>query len=277
MNARPYKSVADPTDPITTFMAVTTKVAAFAIFLRFFAGALGFEQTDWAPALAALATITIVIGNAGAVAQRSLKRLLAWSSVAQAGYLMAGVVVNSRLGLQATMFYLAIYLLMNLACFAVVIARENVDERGDDLDAFEGLGRASRGLAWPMSLGMLSLAGFPATGGFIGKFYLINATVNGDCTWLGVVIVVGSAVSLAYYLRVIAVMWMGSITIDIPGPARRAVARVSGWSPEADASAQPEIVFVAVLAAAATIFFGLYPDPLFDVARDVGAALSGVF
>jgi NADH-quinone oxidoreductase subunit N len=262
--------------PITTFMAVTTKVAAFAIFLRFFAGALGFEQTDWAPALAALATITIVIGNAGAVAQRSLKRLLAWSSVAQAGYLLAGVVVNSRLGLQATMFYLAIYLLMNLACFAVVIARENVDERGDDLDAFEGLGRASPWLAWPMTIGMLSLAGFPATGGFIGKFSLINATVNGDYTWLGVVIVVGSAVSLAYYLRVIAVMWMGSITIDIPGPARRAVARVSGWSPEADASAQPEIVFVAVLAAAATIFFGLYPDPLFDVARDVGAALSGV-
>jgi NADH-quinone oxidoreductase subunit N len=155
-----------------------------------------------------------------------------------------------------------------------VIARERVDERGDDLDAFENLGRGSPWLAWPMTIAMLSLAGFPATAGFIGKFYLIDASVDGNYAWLGVVIVIGSAISLAYYLRVVATMWLGSITVDIPGPARRTVARVSGWSPEADARAQPEVVFVAVLAAAATIFFGLYPTPLFDAVKDVGAALS---
>ena len=114
-------------------MAVATKAAAFAIFLRLFDHALGLAQLEWGPALAALATVTIVIGNVGAIAQRSLKRLLAWSSVAQAGYLLAGVVVGTALGLQATAFYLAVYLLMNVAAFAVVVARERVSEHGDDL------------------------------------------------------------------------------------------------------------------------------------------------
>jgi NADH-quinone oxidoreductase subunit N len=262
---------------VTAFMAVATKAAAFGIFLRFFFEALGLAQGNWAPALAALAAITIIIGNAGALAQRSLKRLLAWSGVAQAGYLLAGVVVGTLLGLQATVFYLAVYLLMNIAAFAVVIARERVDERGDDIEAFRDLGRASPWLAWPMTIAMLALAGFPATAGFIGKFYLIDATVEGDYTWLGVVIVIGSAISLGYYLRVIGVMWLGSFAIDVPGLPRRTLARVGGWSPEADAKAQPEVLFVAVLAAAATIFFGIMPDPLFDAARDVGQSLSGLF
>ena len=202
--------------PITTFMAVATKAAAFAILLRLFDEALVSSQTDWGPALAALATITIVIGNVGAIPQRSLKRMLAWSGVAQAGYLLAGVVVGTRLGLQATVFYLAVYLAMNVAAFAVVVARERVSERGDDLASLENLGQASPWLAWPMTIAMLSLAGFPATAGFIGKFYLIDASVSGDYTWLGVVIVVGSMISLVYYLRVIAVMWMGRVEIDLP-------------------------------------------------------------
>jgi NADH-quinone oxidoreductase subunit N len=262
--------------PITTFMAVATKAAAFAIFLRLFDSALGLAQLEWGPALAALATATIVIGNVGAIAQRSLKRLLAWSSVAQAGYLLAGVVVGSTLGLQATAFYLAVYLLMNVAAFAVVVARERVSEHGDDLASLENLGQAEPWLAWPMTIAMLSLAGFPATAGFIGKFYLIDASVAGDYTWLGIVIVVGSMISLAYYLRVIAVMWMGSYEVEWPTVPRRRVKPVAGWSPEAQARAQPEVAVVAVLFAAATIVFGIWPEPLFDAARDVGTALSGL-
>jgi NADH-quinone oxidoreductase subunit N len=262
--------------PITTFMAVATKAAAFAIFLRLFDHALGLSQLDWAPALAGLATATIVIGNVGAIAQRSLKRLLAWSSVAQAGYLLAGLVVASELGLRATAFYLAVYLLMNLAAFAVVVARERVSEHGDDLASIELLGRTQPLLAWPMTIAMLSLAGIPATAGFIGKFYLIDAAVAGDYTWLGIVIVVGSVVSLVYYLRVIAVMWMGRYEVELPGVPRRRVKPIAGWSPEADARAQPEVVAVAILFAAATILFGLWPDPLFDAARDVGTALSNL-
>jgi NADH-quinone oxidoreductase subunit N len=263
--------------PITTFMAVATKAAAFAIFLRLFDQALADSQLEWGPALAALATTTIVIGNVGAIPQRSLKRMLAWSSVAQAGYILAGVVVGTRLGIQATCLYLAVYLLMNVAAFAVVLARERASEHGDDLASIENLGQAQPWLAWPMTIAMLSLAGFPATAGFIGKFYLIDAAVAGEYAWLGIVIVVGSVVSLAYYLRVVAVMWMGRYEIELPTVPPRHVKPVSGWSPEGDASSHREVVFVAVLAAAASILFGLWPNPLFDAARDMGSSLSGLF
>src|SRR5215212_4682590 len=189
--------------PITTFMAVATKAAAFAIALRVFDEALITDQTNWAPALFALAVTTILVGNVGAIAQDSLKRMLAWSGVAQAGYLLAGVLVGTRLGLQATVFYLGVYLLMNVAAFAVVTARQRVSEHGDSIRSLDGLGRAQPSLAWPMTIAMLSLAGFPATAGFIGKFYLIQASVDGDYTWMGIAIVVGSMISLVYYLRVV--------------------------------------------------------------------------
>ena len=110
--------------PITAFMAVATKAAAFGVLLRIFDVALVGDQLDWGPALATLATITIIVGNVGALGQSSLKRMLAYSSVAQAGYIMGGVVVSTQLGAAATIFYLVVYLLMNLAAFAVIIARE---------------------------------------------------------------------------------------------------------------------------------------------------------
>ena len=148
--------------------------------------------------------------------------MLAWSGVAQAGYILAGLVVGTQLGLKATAFYLAAYLFMNVAAFAVVVARERVSEHGDGIRSLENLGAASPLLAVPMTVAMLSLAGFPATVGFIGKFYLIEATVDGNYAWLGVVIVVGSMISLVYYLRVIAVMWMTPLRIRMPElPYRR--------------------------------------------------------
>ena len=261
---------------VTSFMAVATKVAAFAILLRFLDLAVPSVQTEWAPALAVLATVTILIGNAGAIAQSSLKRMLGWSGVAQAGYLLAGVVVGTRLGVQATAFYLAAYLVMNVAAFAVVIARERVSEVGDDIESLRDLGAASPWLAWPMTIAMLSLAGFPATAGFIGKFYLIDAAVAGDYAWLGVVIVIGSMISLGYYLRVLAVMWMGRFDVSIPSLPARHLKRVAGWSPEADAKAQPEVVLVAVLAAAATIALGIEPSPLFHLVQDVGSSIGSL-
>jgi NADH-quinone oxidoreductase subunit N len=260
--------------PITAFMAVATKAAAFAILLRLFAHAFPELQDEWAPALAALATITIVIGNVGAIGQRSLKRLLAWSGVAQAGYLLTGVVVGTQLGVQATAFYLVAYLVMNVAAFAVVIARERVSEHGDDLESIRDLGRAAPLLAWPMTIAMLALAGFPATAGFIGKFYLIDAAVSGDYAWLGIVIVLGSAISLVYYLRVIAVMWMDRLEVKLPTIPPRYVKPVSGWSPEADPRALPEITAIALIAAAATIALGIVPSPLFDAVRDVGTSFA---
>jgi NADH-quinone oxidoreductase subunit N len=286
--------------PVTGFMAVATKAAAFGVMLRFFDVSLISAASTWAPALATLAVITIVVGNVGAIGQSSLKRLLAYSSVAQAGYILAGVVVSTRLGVQATVFYLAIYVVMNLAAFAVITARERETDFGDDISSMYGLGASRPELAWPMTISMLALAGFPATAGFFGKLYLIDAAVNNGYTWLGIVIVVGSAVSLAYYLRVVAAVWMRSaseaLTVRRPAMAggsqeaddeARAAGRepgaVSVQSVEVDEPAgggrpargalQGEVVFVAVLCAVITIAVGVYPEPLFNVARDAGDAL----
>ena len=275
--------------PITTFMAVATKAAAFGVILRLFDFALLEAALTWNGVLAVLATITIVVGNVGALGQSSLKRLLAWSSVAQAGYLMAGVVVATRAGLEATCFYLAVYLAMNLAAFAVIVARERESTVGDHIDGVAGIGFDRPWLGWPLTIAMLALAGIPATGGFIGKFTLVGASVDGGYTWLGIVIVLGSAVSLAYYLRVVAAIWMR------PGLAPAGAARVpalAGGSPELDDEsaaelsstsppppaprAQVEVGFVAVVAAAATVATGVVPGPLFELVENVGNSLPSL-
>jgi NADH-quinone oxidoreductase subunit N len=259
--------------PITAFMAVATKAAAFGILLRLFDLTLIDANTDWGPMVAALAAITIVVGNVGALGQSSLKRLLAWSSVAQAGYMLAGVVVASKLGVQATVFYLAVYLVMNLAAFAVIVARERETALGDDISAIAGIGATRPVLAWPLTLAMLGLAGIPVTAGFIGKFYLIEAAVDGDYTWLAVTIVIGSMISLAYYLRVIAAMWMPAAESRLPA--------LAGADPVTDdeLAAGPrgthnEVVLVAVLAGAATLVLGIVPSPLFNLAVKAGEALG---
>jgi len=268
--------------PVTAFMAVATKAAAFGVMLRLFDVALIEAALDWAPPLAALAAITIVVGNVGALGQSSLKRLLAYSSVAQAGYMLAGVVVVSRLGLQATVFYIAVYLVMNLAAFAVIVARERETPLGDDIASLNGIGATRPLLAWPMTVAMLALAGFPATAGFIGKFYLIDAAVEGDYTWLAVFIVVGSMISLAYYLKVVAAIWMTpAAAAEVAGPPGAAPLPggeqpvLAGGSEEATSlRAQGEVVAVAVVFGALTVILGVVPSPLFDVVRDAGAALG---
>ena len=267
--------------PITAFMAVATKAAAFGVMLRLLDVALIEAALDWAPPLAALAAITIIIGNVGALGQSSLKRLLAYSSVAQAGYMLAGVVVASRLGLQATVFYIAVYLVMNLAAFAVIVARERETPLGDDIASLNGIGATRPLLAWPMTIAMLGLAGIPATAGFIGKFYLIDASVDGGYTWLAVFIVVGSMISLAYYLKVIAAMWMtpsegvaGDAVAPAPLPGGDQPVLAGGSDEATGLRGQGEVVAVAVVFGALTVVLGVVPSPLFDVMRDVGAALG---
>ena len=263
--------------PITAFMAVATKAAAFGVMLRLFDVALIDAAVDWAPALAVLAAFTIVVGNVGALGQSSLKRLLAYSSVAQAGYMLAGVVVASRLGLQATLFYLAVYLVMNLAAFAVIVARERETPLGDVIASLHGLGATRPALAWPMTIAMLALAGFPATAGFIGKFYLIDATVDGDYAWLGVFIVVGSMISLAYYLKVVAAIWMtpaAAADVALTGPGGSEPVLAGGSDEATSLRGQGEVVGVGVFFAVLTIGLGIWPTPLFDLVRDAGAALG---
>ena len=254
-------------------MAVATKAAAFAVFVRFFDVALISEASDWQPALAVLAAISIVVGNVGALGQSSLKRLLGYSGVAQAGYILGGLVVATEAGVNALVFYLAAYAFMNFAAFAVVVARERETIHGDHIDGVRGLGASRPLLAWPLTISMLALAGFPATAGFIGKLYLIEALVEGDYTWLAVFIAVGTMISLAYYLRVVAAMWMR------PGESRGpATPAIAGASPEADpidpeAGTRLYLVVPALLAAAAAIFFGIVPQPLVEFAEHAGASL----
>ena len=284
--------------PITAFMATATKAAAMGAFIRFFDFAALGAQDTWAPLLATIAAITMIVGNAGALGQTSMKRMLGYSGVAQAGYMLGGVVVGTRLGVQATMFYLMAYLFMNIASFAVIACEEHERPDGDYLSGLSGLGARKPWLAWPMTIGMLGLAGIPGTVGFIGKFQLIDALVSGDYTWLAIVLVVGSMISLGYYLRVVATIWMRpAVAVPVvspvsavggPGAGRAGLAPIAGGSLEADewdtggpaaagaAFRYPEVVFVAVAFAVATIVFGIFPSPLFHLATHAANALSGL-
>jgi NADH-quinone oxidoreductase subunit N len=275
--------------PIAGFMAVATKAAAFAVFVRFFDLALAAQASDWQPALAVLAAISIVVGNVGALGQDSLKRLMGYSGIAQAGYILGGLVVASAAGVSAIVFYLAVYAFMNLAAFAVIVGRERETPYGDDIRAVQGLGRERPLLAWPLTIAMLGLAGLPATAGFIGKLYLIEALVEGDYTWLAVFIAVGTMISLAYYLRVVAAMWMrpGGEVVPTSGegtpaggeaPPAGGLPAIAGADPAADpadpeAGRRPYIVVPALLAAAAVVFFGIVPQPLVEFAQHAGASL----
>ncbi len=245
--------------PITAFMAVATKAAAFAIFIRFFLVALEPLADEWDVMLAALAAISIVVGNVGALAQTSLKRMLGYSGVAQAGYMLAGIVVVSQAGIDAIVFYMGAYLAMNLAAFAVLVAHERRNDFSDEISTLRGLGRSNPVLAWPLTIAMLALAGLPPTAGFIGKLYLMQALIEADWTWLAVMIAIGSMISLGYYLRVVAAVWMSP-----EGEPETARKGAGPWY----------LVGPALLAMAATVFFGIIPQPLVEFAQHAGNAIA---
>jgi len=268
--------------PVTAFMAVATKAAAFAVFARFFEVALGPAVGDWQPALAALAAVSIIVGNVGALTQSSLKRLLGYSGIAQAGYMLAGIVAANEAGIEALFFYLSAYAFMNLAAFAVITIRERETGFGDDIRAVQGLGRERPILAWPLTIAMLALAGLPGTAGFIGKLYLIEASVAGDFTWLGVMIAVGTMISLAYYLRVIAAVWMRPAYFSDPTPEahNRALPAMAGGSGELGGTRGIRCRFIigfTLVAAFAVVFFGILPSPLVDFVSGTGESITASF
>lgn len=242
---------------ITAFMSTATKAAAFAALLRLFTGVMPDLQPDWSVAIAVIATASIVVGNVAALVQTSLKRLLAYSSIAQAGYLLIGVAVGSVQGAEATVYYLLAYGAMTLAAFAIVIVREREVENGDQLAALAGYGRARPVLGIVLTLSMLSLAGFPPLSGFIGKFLLFGSAVEADMTWLAIVGAVGSMISLGYYLRVIAVAWLGggderpAKILRLPGP----------------------VGLATVTSGVAVVALALFASPVIDVCRGAAEAL----
>ncbi|MDQ7029022.1 MAG: NADH-quinone oxidoreductase subunit N [Ardenticatenia bacterium] len=193
--------------PVTAFMIAATKAGGMVALIRLLYWGLGPAGDVWRPLLAALAAITMTWGNVGALLQRNIKRMLAYSSIAHAGYLLIGV-LSGGIGFVAVLVYLLIYALMNLGAFGVILLLEDGKRETLDIEAYRGLARFHPGAALLMSIFLLSLAGFPPTAGFFGKFFLFTAGVSAGLTWLVIVAVLNSVLSVFYYARVIVKMYM---------------------------------------------------------------------
>jgi len=198
---------------VTAFMAVAAKAAGFAALLRVFVLAFPVLSVDLTPVLWALAALTMVLGNVVAIAQRNIKRMLAYSSIAHAGYILMALVPYGQVGVSAdsvasALFYLVAYAFTNFAAWAVVIALEQVEGKGLELKDYAGLGRKYPALAATMTVAMLSFTGVPPTLGFVGKFYLFRTVVEGGYIGLALIGVLTSLISAYYYLRVLVIMYM---------------------------------------------------------------------
>jgi NADH-quinone oxidoreductase subunit N len=238
---------------VTAFMSVGAKAGGFAALLRVFVIAFPNLAPQWAGIAALIAALTMTLGNFAAIAQSNIKRMLAYSSIAHAGYILMGLVAasSSKAGLTdfsvgAALFYLLAYALTNLGTWAIVIAVERAEGEGLALDDYAGLGARRPGLALAMALFMLSLTGLPPTVGFVGKFYVFRAAIDAGYLWLALVGVLTSLVSAYYYLRIVIIMYMRE------GEGR--------------AIANTALNFTVGLTALATFVFGLLPGPLMELA-----------
>lgn len=215
--------------PVTAFFSVAPKAAGLAVLLRFFFSGLSevedgvlrpFYGLDWPFLLAMVSAATMTLGNMAAIKQDNVKRMLAYSSIAHAGYMLMGVVLLTQSGIQAIILYLVVYGLMNLGAFLVVIAM-SAQTRREEFESYRGLGWRMPLLAVPMAIFMFSLTGIPPFAGFIGKVYLFKAVIEADLYWLALIGVLNSVVSLYYYMRIVKTMYL-----DDPGPAPAEPVRV---------------------------------------------------
>ncbi|HEX8352351.1 MAG TPA: NADH-quinone oxidoreductase subunit N, partial [Pyrinomonadaceae bacterium] len=250
--------------PVTAFLSTGSKAASFALLARIFLEALGGMRVDWAPLLGIVAAVTIMVGNWAAVTQANAKRLLAYSSVSNAGYLLLGVIAANRYGYTGLVVYLVVYTFMNVGAFGVIIALRRRGVLGDEVDDLTGLGQKAPGMALMMAIFMLSLGGLPATGGFIGKWFLFGGVIERGAAegkdwyyWLAAWAAVNTVVSFYYYVRFIRAMYIGD---------READARPLSLS----APLQTALVVCAVF----VILIGVYPQPLINVAGAVAGALA---
>jgi NADH-quinone oxidoreductase subunit N len=259
---------------VTAFMSVGAKVAGFAALARVALTAFGDSTGsgpqgfggDWGLVLAALAALTMTVGNLAALRQRNLKRMLAYSSIAHAGYILVGVAAGGQVGTSAMLFYLFVYAFMNVGAFAVVIAvggLEGSTQDGQTLQDFAGLAGRKPGLSAAMTLFMLSLAGVPPLAGFLTKLYIFTAAVQAGLIWLAIVGVLNSVISAYYYLRVVAVMYMKE------SPARE--------EPAASGSKRvcPALQVGLGLASVAVVLVSIVPAPILNLARASVLALLG--
>ncbi|MDI6825386.1 MAG: proton-conducting transporter membrane subunit, partial [Bacillota bacterium] len=249
------------------------KAAAFAALLRVFFAGLGDLRPAWAPAFAVLAVLSMFVGNLSALPQKNIKRMMAYSAIAHAGYILVGLAVGTPMGSRAVAYYLLAYLFANLGAFAVIVA---VSARGEQIEDYTGLARRQPLLAWAMVIYFLSLIGIPPTAGFFGKFYLFSAALEQGQVWLALVIVVNSVISVGYYYGVVRQMFLVGEAPDAsteatvqqphlpePAPAGSSPAppaagtSLTGGRPAAGDRVCPAVVAVVVVTAILTIVIGV--------------------
>lgn len=242
---------------VTAFLSTGSKAASFALYARIFVEALGGMRLDWAPLLGLVAAITIFVGNWAAVTQENSKRLLAYSSISNAGYLLLGLIAGNSFGYTGLVIYLLVYTLMNMGAFGVIISLRRRGIIGDNVDDMMGLAQKAPGVAAMMAIFMLSLGGLPATGGFIGKYFLFWGLLKrGDTDgkswyyWLAGWAIINTVISFYYYARFIKVMYLGERVAD-----------------DRPLSLSPALWTALVFALVGIIFIGVYPDPFIKIAQ----------
>jgi NADH-quinone oxidoreductase subunit N len=244
---------------VTAFMAVAVKAAAFAAFARVFFLAFPAMKVDWNMLVWVLAVATMTIGNIAAIAQTNIKRMLAYSSIAHAGYLLVALVAANQLGAVSLLYYLLAYTLMNLGAFGVVILVGRKKDSYLNIYDYSGLAAQHPVLAASMALFMFALAGIPPTAGFVGKFYIFSAAVQAGYIWLAIIGVMNSLVSVYYYLRITVLMYMKPAEADL-GPVV--------FSP-----AQTVVVAVTALG---VLLIGIFPGSLCNLAVNAVKIFPGL-
>jgi NADH-quinone oxidoreductase subunit N len=241
---------------ITAFMSVGPKAAGFAAFLRVFLYALSSLQTDWVWILWVLAVLTMTLGNVVAIAQKNIKRMLAYSSIAHAGYILVAMVAASELGTASVLYYILAYAFMNLGAFGVVILYGRKGEENIQVSDYSGMASKYPLLAAAMAIFMFSLAGIPPTAGFVGKFYIFSAAVKAGYIGLAIIGVLNSALSVYFYLRVTVMMYMRN--------PEKEFARLD---------MSPAMVIALIIAVLGTLQMGITPSQYLDLARQSILAL----
>ncbi|HEY0005574.1 MAG TPA: NADH-quinone oxidoreductase subunit N [Pyrinomonadaceae bacterium] len=242
---------------VTAFLSTGSKAASFALYARIFMVALGSMRLDWAPLLALVAAITILVGNWAAVTQDNSKRLLAYSSISNAGYLLLGIIAGNEYGYTGLLIYLLVYTLMNMGAFGVIISLRRRGIPGDNVEDLAGLAQKAPGTAAMMALFMLSLGGLPMTGGFIGKWFLFGGLIQRGAVdgkswyyWLAGWAILNTVVSFYYYVRFIRVMYLGERVAD-----------------DRPLELSPPLRTALIVSLAGIIFIGIYPQPIINIAQ----------
>jgi NADH-quinone oxidoreductase subunit N len=250
---------------VTAFLSTGSKAASFALYARIFVDALGPMRVDWAPLLGLVAAITILVGNWAAVTQTNSKRLLAYSSISNAGYLLLGLIAGNAYGYTGLALYLMVYTLMNIGAFGVIISLRRRGLVGDEVEDLTGLGQRAPGMAAMMTVFMLSLGGLPLTGGFIGKWFLFGGLLQRGQTdgknwyyWLAIWAVLNTVVSFYYYVRFIRAMYLSDKVHDGEYPL----------------SLSPALRTALVVCVVGVILVGIFPQPFIRVAESLVSTLT---